>query len=100
MHTTPAPGPDCFSLDEALRRESGMRWRVVVELTGVDGAIHAHEVGTGGSAITACSVETLGMRWWTPRGCWRGRSDIWFRRRRRSTAVNVAVASIALHGGR
>jgi hypothetical protein len=42
-------------------REGGMRWRVVVELTAVDGAIHAHEVGTGGSATTACSYETLGQ---------------------------------------
>ena len=38
-----------------------MKWRVVVELTGMDGAVQWHEVGTGGDGTAVCSVGTLGL---------------------------------------
>lgn len=39
--------------------ESGMKWRVVVDLTGMDGAVQLHEVGSGGDAPM---VETIRER--------------------------------------
>jgi hypothetical protein len=45
----------------ALGRESEMKWRVMVELSGADGAIELHEVSVGASPSAACSAETLGL---------------------------------------
>lgn len=38
-----------------------MKWRVMVELTGVDGAVRVHEVSAGGSAMTEYSPEAIGL---------------------------------------
>ena len=38
-----------------------MKWRVMVELTGVEGIVQLHEVSAGGSATAECSAETLGL---------------------------------------
>jgi hypothetical protein len=38
-----------------------MKWRVMVELIGSDGTIHAHEVNSGGSNTAECSAETVGL---------------------------------------
>jgi hypothetical protein len=38
-----------------------MRWRVMVELTGADGAVRMHEVSAGGSATIEHSPETIGL---------------------------------------
>ena len=45
----------------ALDREGGMQWRVMVELSGVEGTVQLHEVSTGGSATAEYSAETLGL---------------------------------------
>ena len=45
----------------AADRESGMKWRVMVELIGNDGTVHAHEVNAGGSNTAECSAETVGL---------------------------------------
>jgi hypothetical protein len=45
----------------AADRESGMKWRVMVELIGSDGTVHAHEVNAGGSNTAECSAETVGL---------------------------------------
>jgi hypothetical protein len=45
----------------AADRESGMKWRVMVELIGSDGTVHAHEVNAGGSKTAECSAETVGL---------------------------------------
>ena len=39
-----------------------MKWRVMVELIGSDGTVHAHEVNAGGSNTAECSAETVGLR--------------------------------------
>jgi hypothetical protein len=36
--------------------ESVMRWRVVIELTRGDGAVHAHEVATGSNSSAGSAV--------------------------------------------
>jgi hypothetical protein len=38
-----------------------MRWRVMVELSGVDGRAQTHELHVGSCTLTACSAETLGL---------------------------------------
>jgi len=38
-----------------------MKWRVVVELTGMDGTVQLHEIGSGGDTAAVCSVGTLGL---------------------------------------
>jgi hypothetical protein len=38
-----------------------MKWRVMVELSGSDGTVHAHEVCTGGSNTAECSAATVGL---------------------------------------
>src|SRR5689334_22675811 len=38
-----------------------MYWRVMVELSGADGHVQAHEVYVGGCLPAACSAETLGL---------------------------------------
>jgi hypothetical protein len=45
----------------AADRESGMKWRVMVELIGSDGTVHAHEVNAGGSNTAECSAATVGL---------------------------------------
>jgi hypothetical protein len=45
----------------AVDREGRMKWRVVVELTGMDGTVQLHEVGSGGNAAAVGSVGTLGL---------------------------------------
>jgi hypothetical protein len=42
-------------------RGSGMKWRVMVELTWGDGTVRLHEVGSGGSNTSECSAETVGL---------------------------------------
>ena len=37
-----------------------MKWRVVMEVTGVDGTVHAHEIG-GGAAVDEYSPRTIGL---------------------------------------
>jgi hypothetical protein len=38
-----------------------MKWRVMVELAGIEGTVQLHEVSAGGSATAGCSAETLGL---------------------------------------
>lgn len=38
-----------------------MKWRVMVELTGSDGTVRAHEVSAGGSDTAECSAATVGL---------------------------------------
>jgi hypothetical protein len=38
-----------------------MKWRVMMELIGSDGTIHAHEVNAGGSNTAEWSAETVGL---------------------------------------
>ena len=38
-----------------------MKWRVMVELTGSDGSVCAHEVSVGGSNTAECSAATVGL---------------------------------------
>src|SRR6202790_4324190 len=38
-----------------------MKWRVMVELTGSDGTVRAHEVSAGGSNTAECSAVTVGL---------------------------------------
>ena len=38
-----------------------MQWRVMVELSGVDGRAQTHELHVGSCTPTACSAETLGL---------------------------------------
>jgi hypothetical protein len=45
----------------ALDREGRMKWRVMVELGGVEGTIQLHEVSAGGSATADYSAETPGL---------------------------------------
>ena len=45
----------------ALGWESGMKWRVVVELAGADGTVQSHEISVGGCATVDYSAETLGL---------------------------------------
>ena len=45
----------------ALDREGGMKWRVMVELGGVEGTVELYEVSADGSATTEYSAETLGL---------------------------------------
>ena len=42
-------------------RGSGMKWRVMVELTGSDGVVRSQEVSAGGSNASECSAATLGL---------------------------------------
>jgi hypothetical protein len=41
-------------------RGSGMKWRVMVELTGSDGIARLHEVSAGGTNTIECSAGTVG----------------------------------------
>jgi hypothetical protein len=38
-----------------------MKWRVMVELPGADGAVELREVSVGECSAAACSAETLGL---------------------------------------
>ena len=42
-------------------RGSGMKWRVMVELTGSDGIVRLQEVSAGGSNASECSAGTVGL---------------------------------------
>ena len=45
----------------AADQDSEMKWRVMVELIGSDGAVHAHEVNAGGSNTAEYSAEMVGL---------------------------------------
>jgi hypothetical protein len=40
---------------------NGMKWRVMVELTGSDGTVRSHEVSAGGTNSVECSATTVGL---------------------------------------
>jgi hypothetical protein len=42
-------------------RGSGMKWRVMVELTGSDGIVRLQEVSAGGTHAGECSAATVGL---------------------------------------
>jgi hypothetical protein len=42
-------------------RGNGMKWRVMVELTGSDGSVRTREVSAGGSNTAECSAATVGL---------------------------------------
>jgi hypothetical protein len=42
-------------------RERGMKWRVMVELTGSDGIVRLQEVSAGGTNASECSAATVGL---------------------------------------
>ena len=56
-HSTSSLWIDLLALD----REGGMRWRVMVELGGVEGTVQLHEVSAGGCTTAEYSAETLGL---------------------------------------
>ncbi len=70
-----------------------MKWRVVVELTGMDGTVQLHEVGTGSDTTAVCSVGTLGLTLADAKRTLGGCSGISFRRRRTSIAVDGDAAN-------
>ena len=39
----------------------GMKWRVIMELTGSDGTVRSHEVSAGGTNSAECSAATVGL---------------------------------------
>ena len=39
----------------------GMKWRVIMELTGNDGTVRSHEVSAGGTNGAECSAATVGL---------------------------------------
>ena len=42
-------------------RGSGMKWRVMVELTGSDGVVRSQKVSAGGGNASECSAATVGL---------------------------------------
>src|ERR1700722_2860509 len=46
---------------EVAGRGYGMKWRVMVELIGVDGTVCTHEISSGGSNKAECSAATVGL---------------------------------------
>jgi hypothetical protein len=55
---------------------NGMKWRVIVELTGIDGTVRSQEVSAGGSNTAECSAATVGLALADGVGaCVDGRSD-------------------------
>ncbi len=46
---------------KTVGRGNGMKWRVMVELTGSDGPVCAHEVSVGVSNTAECSAATVGL---------------------------------------
>jgi hypothetical protein len=38
-----------------------MKWRVIVELTGIDGTVRSQEVSAGGTNTAECSSVTVGL---------------------------------------
>ena len=71
-----------------------MKWRVVVELAGADGAVQSHEISVGGCG-TINSAEKPGLTLAKARRPWPGCNAIWFRRRQRSIAAIGDAASAA-----
>ena len=45
----------------AADQESGMKWRILVELAGADGSVQSHEISVGGCGTINSSAETLGL---------------------------------------
>src|SRR5208282_6479525 len=45
----------------AADQESGMKWRILVELAGADGSVQSHEISVGGCGTIDSSAETLGL---------------------------------------
>jgi hypothetical protein len=45
----------------AADQGNGMKWRVMVELTGSDGTVRSHEVSAGGTNTVECSTATVGL---------------------------------------
>src|SRR5208282_4183824 len=45
----------------AADQESGMKWRILVELAGADGSVQSHEISVGGYGTIDSSAETLGL---------------------------------------
>ena len=46
---------------EMAGQGNGMKWRVMVELTGSDGTVCTHEIGSGGHDTAECSATTVGL---------------------------------------
>ena len=65
----------------ALDREGGMKWRVMVELGGVEGTVQLHEVSTGGCTTAEYSAEALGLSVAEGKMTQAGLQPTWFRRR-------------------
>ena len=70
-----------------------MKWRVVVEVAGADGAVQSHEISVGGCG-TIDSAEKPGLTLAEGKKTLAGNA-IWFRRRRRSIAGTGDAASAA-----
>ena len=79
---------------------AGWKWRVMIELSGADGAVCMHEVSAGGSTTIANSPATIGLTMTegkrTPA---RDYSVIWFRHRPMIIAADGAGARFAGHNG-
>jgi hypothetical protein len=77
-----------------------MRWRVVVELTGLDGTVHTHEVSAGGATAIEHSSATIGLTLLTGSGRSRDCRAISFGGRRRNIAVDGGAARVVGLNGR
>ena len=50
-----------WGIPVTANRENRMKWRVIAELTGSDGAVRKHVVSAGGSNTVECSPGTVGL---------------------------------------
>ena len=72
-----------------------MKWRVVVELAGADGAVQSHEISVGGCGTIEFGGNAGADAGGRQEGPWPGCNAIWFRRRQRSIAAIGDAASAA-----
>jgi hypothetical protein len=85
-------------MDQAEKRPiagNRTKWRVMVELTGSDGTVHAHEVSTGGSNMAECSAATVGLTLADGKRILAGLQDHLVQAQTRSIAANAVAALIA-----
>ena len=45
----------------AADQESGMKWRILVEVASADGSVQSHEISVGGGGTIVSPAETLGL---------------------------------------
>jgi hypothetical protein len=72
-----------------------MRWRVMIELTSGDGAVHAREVATGSDDSAGSAVKPLGLTLADAKHSWQPYSAISSRLKWRTTVVSAAAVRVA-----